>query len=62
MLYLIVIWVRSEGVGPLLWPGVVVHSILIVLLVGAWVKTTKESGHIGHIYELNTKSIAKGQI
>lgn len=41
MLYLIVIGVRSEWVGPLLWPGVVVHAILIVLLVGAWLKQRK---------------------
>jgi hypothetical protein len=31
MVYLIVIGVRGEGVGLLLWPGVVVHAILIVL-------------------------------
>ncbi len=38
MLYLIVVGVRGEGGGPLLWSGVVVHEILIVLLVGAWLK------------------------
>ena len=38
MLYLIVIGVRGEGVGLLLWPGVVVHAVLIVLLGGAWLK------------------------
>lgn len=32
MLYLIYIGVRGEGVGLLLWPGVVVHAILVVLL------------------------------
>jgi hypothetical protein len=35
MVYLIVIGVRGEGVGLLLWPGVVFHAILIVLLGGA---------------------------
>lgn len=35
MLYLVYIGVRNEGVGLLLWPGVIVHAILIVLLVGA---------------------------
>ncbi len=35
MLYLIVIGVRSEGVGLLLWPAVVVHVIFAVLLGGA---------------------------
>ena len=41
MLYLIYIGVRAEGVGLLLWPGVVVHAILIVLLGGAWLKQQK---------------------
>ena len=41
MLYLAVISVRGEGVGPLLWPAVVVHAILIVLLAGAWLKQRK---------------------
>jgi hypothetical protein len=35
MLFLIYIGVRGEGVGLLLWPGVVVHAVLIVLLAGA---------------------------
>jgi hypothetical protein len=38
MLYLIYIGVRGGGVGRLLWPGVVVHAILIVLLGGGWLK------------------------
>lgn len=38
MLYLIVVGVRGEAVGMLLWPGVVVHAILIVLLGSAWLK------------------------
>jgi hypothetical protein len=38
MLLLIYIGVRSEGVGLLLWPAVVAHAILIVLLGGAWLK------------------------
>ncbi len=41
MLYLIRIGVRGEAVGLLLWPGVVVHAILIVLLGGAWLKQRK---------------------
>jgi hypothetical protein len=41
MLYLIVVGVRGEEVGLLLWPGVVVHAILIVLLGGAWLKQRK---------------------
>jgi hypothetical protein len=41
MLYLIIVGVRGEWVGLLLWPGVVVHAILIVLLGGAWLKQRK---------------------
>jgi hypothetical protein len=41
MLYLIVLGVRSEEVGLLLWPAVVVHAILIVLLGGAWLRQRK---------------------
>jgi hypothetical protein len=33
MLYLIVVGMRGSTVGPLLWPAVVVHGILAVLLV-----------------------------
>lgn len=41
MLYFVVVGVRGEGVGLLLWPGVVVHAILSVLLGGAWLKQRK---------------------
>jgi len=41
MLYLIVVGVRGEVVGFLLWPAVVAHAILIVLLGGAWLKQRK---------------------
>jgi len=41
MLFLIYIGVRGQGVGLLLWPGVIVHAILIVLLGGAWLKQRK---------------------
>jgi hypothetical protein len=40
-LFLINVGVRREGVGPLLWPGVVIHAILIALLTGAWLKQRK---------------------
>ncbi len=38
MLYLIVVGIRGEAVGPLLWPGVAVHAVLTVLLGGAWMR------------------------
>ena len=34
-LYLAYIGVSGQGVGVLLWPAVVVHVILVILLVGA---------------------------
>jgi hypothetical protein len=41
MLYFIVVGVRGEAVRPLLWPAVVGHAILNVLLAGAWLKQRK---------------------
>ena len=38
MLYLIYVGIRGEAVGLLLWPAVVAHLILVVLLVGAHFK------------------------
>jgi hypothetical protein len=37
-LYLAYLGVIGEWVGPLLWPAVVLHGILTVLLVRAWLK------------------------
>ncbi len=41
MLYLIYIGVRGEVVGLLLWPAVVVHAILVVVLCRARIKEEK---------------------
>ena len=41
MLYLGYIGVRGEMAGLLLWPAVVVHAVLVVLLVGARFKKEK---------------------
>jgi hypothetical protein len=41
MLYLMYIGVRGEAVGLLLWPAVVVHAIIVVLLVAARFKEEK---------------------
>jgi hypothetical protein len=35
-LYLLYLAIRGEWVGPLLWPVVVIHGILTVLLARAW--------------------------
>jgi len=41
MLFLAVIGVHGDRVGLLLWPAVIVHAIVIVLLGGAWLKRRK---------------------
>ena len=38
-LYLSYLGIRGEWVGRLLWPAVVLHSVLTVLLVRAWFKS-----------------------
>ena len=40
-LYLAYLGVIGEWVGPLLWPAVVLHGILTVLLAGAWFQSRK---------------------
>ncbi|HYT19672.1 MAG TPA: hypothetical protein VEW05_05500 [Candidatus Polarisedimenticolia bacterium] len=40
-LYLAYLGVIGEWVGPLLWPAVVLHVILTVLLAGAWFQSRK---------------------
>ncbi len=41
MFFLIYVGLRGERVGLLLWPAVVVHALLIVLLSDAWWKQHK---------------------
>jgi hypothetical protein len=40
-LYLAYLGVIDEWVGPLLWPAVVVHAILTILLARAWFQLRK---------------------
>jgi hypothetical protein len=35
-LYLLYLGIRGEWVGILLWPAVVLHAVLILLLARAW--------------------------
>ena len=42
-LYLVRIGIRGAPVGPFLWPAVIVHVVLIVLLIVAGVKAQKVS-------------------
>ena len=41
MLYLIRIGIRGAAVGPLLWPMVLVHAVLSILLIWAWRKAQR---------------------
>jgi hypothetical protein len=43
MLYLMYIGVRGEAIGLLLWPAVVAHAILVVLLFRARFKRRKDA-------------------
>ncbi|MCC6136250.1 MAG: hypothetical protein LM550_00075 [Candidatus Contendobacter sp.] len=40
-LYLAYLGIGSEWVGPLLWPAVVLHAVLTLLLARSWLKTQK---------------------
>lgn len=40
-LYLLLLGIRGEWVGPLLWPAVVLHAVLTVLLARAWLAARK---------------------
>ena len=42
--YLFYLAVRGEWAGPFLWPVVVLHIILTILLLGAWRGARKENG------------------
>jgi hypothetical protein len=37
-LYLICVGALGEGVGRLLWPAVVVHLVVAIVLLSAWLK------------------------
>ena len=39
--YLAYLGIRGEWVGPLLWPAVVLHAVLTLLLSRAWFKSQK---------------------
>jgi hypothetical protein len=40
-LYLLCLAIRGEWIGPLLWPVVVLHGILTLLLAWAWFRSQK---------------------
>jgi hypothetical protein len=41
-LYLAYLGIRGEWVGPLLWPAVVLHAVLTLLLARAWFKPQED--------------------
>lgn len=41
-LYLLYLGIRGESVGPLLWPAVVFHAVLTLLLAQAWLKPQED--------------------
>jgi hypothetical protein len=43
-LYLLFLGIRGEWVGRLLWPAVVLHAVLTVLLTRAWFQARKAAG------------------
>jgi len=43
-LYLVYLGIGGNFVGPLLWLAVVLHSVVAILLAGAWVNTSRAGG------------------
>ena len=41
-LYLSYLGIRGDWVGPLLWPAVVLHAVLTLLLAQAWLKPQED--------------------
>jgi hypothetical protein len=49
MAYLAYVGIGGEWVGPLLWPAVVVHAVLTLLLARAWLKARVEALKSGDV-------------
>jgi hypothetical protein len=45
-LYLVYLGIGSRLVGPLLWPAMVLHSVVAICLAGIWVNTSPGRGEI----------------
>ena len=43
--------IRSHWVGPLLWPAVVLHAVMAILLGRAWLMSPKTSGPNNRVSE-----------
>jgi hypothetical protein len=49
--FLAYVGIRSKWVGPLLWPAVVLHVVLTILLSRAWLMRPKPGGRDNHASE-----------
>ena len=50
-LYFLYLAIRGEWVGPLLWPAVVLHGAIAILLGRAWLKNRSPKGPSKHTSE-----------
>jgi hypothetical protein len=50
-LYLLYLGIRGNWVGPLLWPAVVLHAAITILLGRAWFMSSKTGGQNNHASE-----------
>jgi hypothetical protein len=46
--YLAWLGIRGEWAGPMLWPAVVVHAVMTILLSRAWLRSQKAGGRTNH--------------
>ena len=61
MAYLAYVGIRGEWAGPLLWPAVVVHAVLTVLLARAWFRRAR-TGNRSHKGIETTLKKLEGQV
>jgi hypothetical protein len=47
-IYLASVGIRTKAVGMLLWPAVVLHVVLTVLLIHAWLRGSRSSVGVRH--------------
>jgi hypothetical protein len=54
-LYLLYLGLAGEWVGKLLWPAVVAHAVLTILLAGAWFKERKRLPHSNQSLDITSE-------
>jgi hypothetical protein len=50
-LYLLFLGIRGQWVGSLLWPVVLLHAVITILLLRAWLMSPKTDGQNSHASE-----------